>query len=127
MSKPKESKENDRTNILELIDNLILHINSERLWFNLIVFSSVFIAPVSLFFTILLILRGKFLSIVFRVNPLIGFMVIGYFLLNFIMALLWLIVGIKEYRFLSKWNERFKKYFSLKEQIDRELQKELIE
>lgn len=127
MDKSKEGKENDRTNILELIDNLILHINSERLWFNLIVFSSVFIAPVSLFFTMFLILRGKFLSIIFRASPLIGFIVIGYFLLNFIMALLWLIVGIKEYRFLSKWNERFKKYFSLKEQIDRELQKELIE
>ncbi|WP_455277517.1 hypothetical protein [[Eubacterium] cellulosolvens] len=127
MDKSEEGKENNRTNILELIDNLILHINSERLWFNLIVFSSVFIAPVSLLFTIFLVLRGKFLSIIFRVSPLIGFMVIGYFLLNFIIASLWLIVGIKEYRFLSKWNERFKKYFSLKEQIDRELQKEFIE
>ena len=124
MDKSEEGRENDRTNILELIDNLILHINSERLWFNLIIFSSVFIAPVSLLFTMFLVLRGKFLSIIFRVSPLIGFMVIGYFLLNFIIASLWLIVGIKEYRFLSKWNERFKKYYSLKEQIDRELQKE---
>jgi hypothetical protein len=126
MTKSTESKDNNRTDLLELIDNLILHINSERLWFNLIVFSSVFIAPVSLLFTVFLVLRGKFLSIIFRASPLIGFMVIGYFLLNFIMALLWLIVGIKEFRFLSKWNERFKKYFSLKKQIDRELQKEFV-
>jgi hypothetical protein len=36
-------------------------------------------------------------------------------------------VGLREHAFLSKWNSRFKKYFSLREQLDKELRKEFEE
>jgi hypothetical protein len=35
---------------------------------------------------------------------------------------LWLTVGVREYKFLTRWNSRFRRYFSIKEKLDKELQ-----
>jgi hypothetical protein len=57
----------------------------------------------------------------------LGITAIAYFAVILVVASLWLVVGLREHAFLSKWNSRFKKYFSLREQLDKELRKEFEE
>ena len=117
----------DDVGLLELIDRLILHINSERTWFNILIAASIFTAPISILFTFYLLLHRKLIAFIFMRDPRLGVLAIAYYFIIIIVSFLWLIVGIKEYKFLSKWNKRFRKYFSLKEQLDRELRKEFEE
>jgi len=59
MAKKEESA--GRGNLLEMIDNLVYHINMERIWFNVLCLASIIIAPISLFFTIFMILHPSIL------------------------------------------------------------------
>ena len=113
--------------LLEMIDSLISHINMERTWFNILVTTSILAAPISLFFTLLLLLHRRLVAFIFKTDPLLGITAIAYFAVILVVASLWLVVGLREHAFLSKWNSRFKKYFSLKEQLDKELRKEFEE
>jgi hypothetical protein len=110
--------------LLEMIDNLILHINEERTWFNILVATSILAAPISLLFTLYLLLHRRLVAFIIRFDPLLGLLAMIYFAVILIVASLWLIIGLKEFSFISKWNSRYRKYFSLKEQLDRELQKD---
>lgn len=120
----KEEEAAGRESLLEVIDNLIYHVNMERMWFNLLCITSMIIAPMSLFFTIFMMLHPGILRLMFRLDFRLSLIAMAYFIINLFVATLWLIVGLKEFRFLSKWSYRFKRYFSLKEQLDKELQKE---
>ncbi|MEM4245911.1 MAG: hypothetical protein QW390_01290 [Candidatus Bathyarchaeia archaeon] len=115
---------NDKASLLELIDNLIAHVNSERGWFNALTLSSVIAAPVSLFFTALILFHPRILGHLLRLAPSLASILIIHLAVNLFLSALWLVIGVKEFKFLSRWNERFRAYFSLKEQLDRELSKE---
>lgn len=39
-----------------------------------------------------------------------------------ILASIWLFIGVKEYRFFSKWNKRYGEYMSLQSQIEKKLE-----
>jgi hypothetical protein len=60
-------------------------------------------------------------------DPVLGITAIIYFAIVLVVSSLWLIVGLKEFNFISRWNSRFKRYFSLKERLDKELRKEFGE
>jgi len=122
MTKKEESAE--RESLLEMIDNLVYHVNMERIWFNLLCVTSIIIAPISLFFTIFMILHPGILRLMFRFDFRLGLITMAYFIINLFVATLWFIVGSREFRFLNKWSYRFKRYFSLKEELDKELQRE---
>jgi len=107
-----------------MIDNLVYHVNMERMWLNVLCMTSIIIAPISLFFTIFMMLHPGILRLMFRFDFPLGLITMAYFIINLFVATLWLVVGLKEFRFLSKWSYRFKRYFSLKEQLDKELQRE---
>ncbi|MCP8317986.1 MAG: hypothetical protein H3Z52_16015 [archaeon] len=123
MSKGEEKTE-ERTSLLETIDDLIFHINDARMLFVILSISSFIIAPIAIIVAIVFIAHPIFLPYLMHRNPFFGVIFFIYIIFVMILSLIWLYVGLKEYRFLSKWNERFKKYISLKERIDRELQKE---
>lgn len=125
--KGKIVDELEKPSLLELIDNLIYHINSERVWFNALCLSSIIAAPISIFFTVFLLLHPGIINRLLRLQYSMGLLLIFYLILNLFISSLWLVVGLREFRFLAKWNSRFKRYFSLKEQLDRELQREFEE
>ncbi len=120
----KKEELSGRDSLLEMLDSLVYHVNMERIWFNILCITSIFIAPISLFFTIFMMLHPGILRLMFRFDFPLGLVTMAYFIINLIVATLWLAVGLKEFRFLSRWNYRFKRYFSLKEQLDKELQRE---
>ncbi|MBS7626925.1 hypothetical protein KEJ51_07840 [Candidatus Bathyarchaeota archaeon] len=122
-----EERRGGEPRLLDMIDALIMHINDERTWFNILIATSILAAPVSILFTLFLLLHRRLLAFIFRFDPLLGTFAIVYFIIILVVSLLWLTVGIKEFRFLSEWNSRFRRYFSLKEQLDRELRAEFGE
>jgi hypothetical protein len=117
--------------LLRMIDDLIYRINSERVWFQIIVITSLAMAPISLFITLFFLLHPRLLLIVLGferfAGPSFGMLMLAYVIVNLVVASLWLAVGIREFRFFRKWDRRFRRYFSLKEKLDVELRKEFEE
>jgi len=117
--------------LLRMIDDLIYRINSERIWFQIIVITSLAMAPISLLITLFFLLHPRLLLIVLGfgrfAGPSFGMLMLAYVIVNLVVASLWLAVGIREFRFFRKWDRRFRRYFSLKEKLDVELRKEFEE
>ncbi|MEM2873650.1 MAG: hypothetical protein QXD82_05745 [Nitrososphaerales archaeon] len=120
----KDEKNEERTSLLETIDDLIYHMNDARLTFIIMSISSFIIAPIAIIVALVFIFHPALIRLMLIREPVFGIIFTIYIIFTMIASLIWLYVGLREYRFLSKWNERFKKYMSLKERIDRELQKE---
>lgn len=120
----KDEKTEERASLLETIDDLIYHMNDARLTFIAMSMSSFIIAPIAIIVALVFIFHPALIRLMLIREPVFGIIFTIYIIFTVIASLIWLYVGLKEYRFLSKWNERFKKYMSLKERIDRELQKE---
>ncbi|MEM2226983.1 MAG: hypothetical protein QXW19_03275 [Candidatus Bathyarchaeia archaeon] len=117
--------------LLKMIDDLIYRINSERIWFQIILIVSLAMAPVSLLITLFFLLHPKLLFIVLGfgrfAGPSFGMLMLIYVIVNLVVASLWLAVGIREFKFFRKWDQRFRRYFSLKEKLDMELRREFGE
>lgn len=120
----KNEKNEDRTSLLETVDDLIYHMNDARLTFIVMSLSSFIMAPIAIIVTLVFAFHPALIRLMLIKEPVFGIIFMIYIIFTVISSLIWLYVGLKEYKFLSKWNERFKKYMSLKERIDRELQKE---
>src|SRR5437867_7951921 len=57
-------------------------------------------------------------------SPRAGFIFLGtsiFIVISIIFAAILLFIAIKEYRFFSKWNQRYMKYKALKDKVDKEL------
>lgn len=57
-------------------------------------------------------------------SPRVGFIFLGtsvFIAISVIFAGILLFIAVKEYRFFSKWNQRFSKYKSLRDKVDKEL------
>ena len=119
-------KDQRRTeSLLETVDDLIFHMNDARVRFMILSFSSLIVAPVSIFVAILFIFHPLFLRVLLVRVPTVGIITSLYVTLTAIISAVWLYVGVKEYRFLSRWNNRFKRFVSLREQVDREIARDL--
>ena len=83
----EEKDERGEESLLEMIDALILHINEERTWFNILVATSIFAAPVSLLFTVFLLLHPRLVAFIFRADPFLGMVAVVYFVVILICLL----------------------------------------
>jgi hypothetical protein len=108
--------------IVELLDELLSHMNIIKNIFTLLILSSFILAPISLIVAGILILHPLFLyRILFRL-PTVGSILLVFISISIMLASIWLFIGISEHRFFSQWNKRFSKYMSKKKQIDEELE-----
>jgi hypothetical protein len=48
--------------------------------------------------------------------------IVIFIAISVILASIWLFIGIKEYRFFSRWNKRYGEYMSLQSQIEKKLE-----
>jgi len=110
-----------RENILEVLDELIFHLNNTRGIFTLLIISSLILAPIALILGGIFITFPRFLSFLINRVPDVGIILLVYVVISIIFSSIWLYIGIKEQRFFSKWNNKFRRYMSLKSQIDKEL------
>jgi hypothetical protein len=121
-NKSIKNTENEKTSIVELLDELISHMNATRNVFKVMILSSFILAPLSLMLASVFVIHPYFMHrILFRFHD------IGIFLLFFIgvsimLASMWLYIGLSEQRFFSNWDKRFGRFTSLKNQVDKELE-----
>lgn len=121
-NKSLKESEDEKTTLVELLDELISHMNATRNVFKIMILSSFILAPLSLMLASVFVIHPFFMHrILFR------FPDVGVFLLFFIgvlmmLASMWLYIGLSEHRFFSNWDKRFSRFTSLKNKIDKELE-----
>lgn len=121
-NKSLKESEDEKTTLVELLDELISHMNATRNVFKIMILSSFILAPLSLMLASVFVIHPFFMHrILFR------FPDVGVFLLFFIgvlmmLASMWLYIGLSEHRFFSNWDKRFSRFTLLKNKIDKELE-----
>lgn len=110
--------------LLETLDELIFHMNDARAVLMVMIIASLIMAPIAIGVAVFFAAHPGFLLRLFllRDAPSLGVFFLLYLILTVVLSGLWLYVGLREYSFLSRWNQRFKQYLSLKERVDRELE-----
>jgi hypothetical protein len=120
-AKKEAENEQDKTSVPELLDELILHMNSIRSVFKVMILSSFILAPMSLILAGIIVIHPFFINrIMFRL-PEVGLFLLLFIGVTVMLASMWLYIGLSEQRFFSNWDKKFSKYMSLKKQVDREL------
>lgn len=119
--KKEIESEQDKTSVPELLDELILHMNSVRSVFKVMILSSFILAPMSLILAGIIVIHPFFMNrIMFRL-PQVGVFLFIFIGVSVMLASMWLYIGFSEQRFFSHWDKKFSKFKLLKKRADREL------
>jgi len=114
-------KEKDKTSVVEVLDELIFHMNSTRTVFKIMILSSFILAPLSLMLAGVLVIHPFFMHRILFRFPDIGVFLLFFIGVSIMLASMWLYIGLSEQRFFSSWDKKFSRYTSLKNQLDKEL------
>ena len=111
-----------RSNVFEVLDELIFHLNTTKSMFTLLIVSSFILAPLALVVAAVITIHPAFLGLLLNRLPGVGTMIITFIVITVVLSAIWLAIGVKERAFFSGWNTRFSRFMSLRERIDRELE-----
>ena len=114
-------KEQNKTSVVELLDELISHMNSTRSVFKVMILSSFILAPLSLMLATVFVIHPFFMHRLFFRFPDIGIFLLFFIGVSIMLASMWLFIGLSEQKFFSNWDRKFQRYSSLKNQLDKEL------
>ena len=114
-------KEHNKTSVVELLDELISHMNAIRSVFKVMILSSFILAPLSLMFAAVLVIHPFFIQRILFRFPDVGVFLLFFIGVSIMLASMWLYIGLSEQRFFSNWDKKFSRYTSLKNQLDKEL------
>jgi len=114
-------KKKDKTSVVEVLDELIFHMNSTRTVFKIMILSSFILAPLSLMLAGVLVIHPFFMHRILFRFPDIGVFLLFFIGVSIMLAIMWLYIGLSERRFFSNWDKKFSRYTSLKNQLDKEL------
>ena len=114
----KEKLNMSRHDILSLLDNFIDQIHQIRRTLLGVSISALVLSPLAIALSIYLMLHPSFFAILEIENE---FGIVLSVLLGavIIISSIWLITGIRQYRSLSSWNNRYKEYIEEKQKIDK--------
>jgi MFS superfamily sulfate permease-like transporter len=114
-------KDQNKTSIIEVLDELISHMNTTRNVFKVMILSSFILAPLSLILAGVFVIHPFFMHrILFRI-PEVGIFLLLFIGVSIMLASMWLFIGLSEQRFFSNWDKKYNRYASLKNQLDKEL------
>ena len=114
-------QDQNKTSVVELLDELISHMNTTRSVFKVMILSSFILAPLSLMLAAVFVIHPFFMNrILFRI-PEVGVFLLFFIGVSIMLASMWLYIGLSEQRFFSNWDKKFTRYTSLKNQLDKEL------
>lgn len=112
-----------RGSIFEVLDELIFHLNTTKSMFTFMIVSSFILAPLAIIVAAVFAFNPRFLPFIVDRVPGVATILIAFIVIVVVLSGIWLAIGIKERAFFSAWNSRFSRFMSLKERIDRELEK----
>ena len=119
MSSNNEEKSNmSRHDILSLLDNFIEQIHQIRYTLLGVSVSALVLSPLAIALSIYLMLHPSFFAILEIENEfgLVLSVLLGAVI---IISSIWLVTGIRQYRSLSSWNNRYKEYIEEKQRLDK--------
>jgi hypothetical protein len=107
-----------RHDILSLLDNFIEQIHKIRRTLLGVSISALALSPLAIALSIYLMLHPSFFAILEIENEfgLVLSVLLGAVI---IISSIWLITGIRQYRSLSSWNNRYKEYIEEKQKLDK--------
>jgi hypothetical protein len=107
-----------RHDILSLLDNFIEQIHQIRNTLLGVSVSALVLSPLAIALSIYLMLHPSFFAILEIENEfgLVLSVLLGAVI---IISSIWLITGIRQYRSLSSWNNRYKEYIEEKQKLDK--------
>jgi hypothetical protein len=114
-------KDQYENSVVELLDELIAHMNTARSVFKVMIISSFVLAPLSLMLAAVFVIRPFFMHRILFRFPDIGVFLLFFIGVSIMLASMWLYIGLSEQRFFSNWDKKFSSYTSLKNQLDKEL------
>lgn len=117
----KDAHEENKVSAPELLDELILHMNSMRNVFKVMILSAFILAPISLMLAGVLVIHPFFLHRIFFRFPEVGVFLLFFIGVSMMLASMWLYIGLSEQRFFSNWDKKFARFTSLRDKLDREL------
>ena len=114
-----EEKSNmSRHDVLSLLDNFIEQIHQIRRTLIGVSISALVLSPLAIALSIYLMLHPSFFAILEIENEfgLVLSVLLGAVI---VISSIWLITGIRQYRSLSSWNNRYKEYIEEKQKLDK--------
>ena len=114
-----EEKSNmSRHDVLSLLDNFIEQIHQIRRTLLGVSISALVLSPLAIALSIYLMLHPSFFAILEIENEfgLVLSVLLGAVI---VISSIWLITGIRQYRSLSSWNNRYKEYIEEKQKLDK--------
>ncbi len=107
-------------NILSLIDSFIEQIFHMRRTLDVISISAIILACLAIALSIFLLRHPSFFAVL-EIENEFG-LVLGILLgAIIIISAIWIVAGIKQYRYISSWSKRYNDYVKHKEALDRKL------
>ena len=107
----------DRNDILSSMDRFIDKIQELRSIMLGVSLSAVILAPFAIGISLYLITHPRFLTMVENENEF-GYLLVILLTGIFVVSGIWLYTGIKQFRSLSLWNNRYCSYLKKKEELD---------
>src|SRR5437660_6141758 len=92
-------KDQNKTSIIEVLDELIFHMNSTRTVFKIMILSSFILAPLSLMLAGVLVIHPFFMHRIWFRFPDIGVFLLFFIGVSIMLASMWLYIGLSEQRF----------------------------
>jgi hypothetical protein len=112
--------------ILSLIESFIEQIFHIRKTLLGVSISAVIMAPIAIGLSVFLLRHPSFLAVL-EIENEFG-VVLGVLLgAIIIISIVWLVVGIRQYRLIGSWNKRYGNYIREKEEIDRTIASQYTE
>ena len=107
-----------RHDILSLLDNFIEQIHQIRRTLLGVSISALVLSPLAITLSIYLMLHPSFFAIL-EIENEFGLVLSVLLSAVIIISSIWLITGIRQYRSLSSWNNRYKEYIEEKQKLDK--------
>ena len=114
--------ESEKSSIVELLDELISHMNATRNVFKIMILSSFILAPLSFMLASVFVIHPFFMHRILFKFPDVGAFILFFIGVSILLASMWLYIGLSEQRFFSNWDKKFGRFTSLKDQVDKELE-----
>ncbi|MFB5611982.1 MAG: hypothetical protein ACE5R5_02495 [Nitrosarchaeum sp.] len=110
----------ERTDILSSMDSFIEKIQQLKGIMLGVSLSALILAPMAIIISLYLITHPKFLLILERESDF-GFLLMTMLVVTFVTSAIWLVAGLRQFRSLNKWNDRYCEYQQKKERLDQSI------
>ncbi|MGA8842974.1 MAG: hypothetical protein WB511_05260 [Nitrososphaeraceae archaeon] len=109
-----------RADILNLVDSFIDQMSKIRTVLKGVSVSALILAPLAIGLSLFLVSHPSFFAVIDRESEF-GLILVILLVLVIVISSIWVIIGIRQYRMVTSWNERYSNYVSNKEEIDRKI------